>query len=208
VTTTGTGTSTTITGLSAGTYTFTVSNASDCISAATANVVINAQPAIPTAQFSYTTNGLTVTFTNTSTGASSYSWNIGGYVTSDANPEYSFPSNGQYTVVLTANNQGCTSTYSQTITLSEVGIETADLNNQVIIYPNPTNGIVTISLNDQPNTGMLSVFDMMGRVVFQREINEKKVTMDLTPLSPGIYEFQFNLDRKIIHQRIVIQNIK
>ncbi|MCK9641515.1 MAG: malectin domain-containing carbohydrate-binding protein [Prolixibacteraceae bacterium] len=43
-TTTGTGTSTTISGLAAGTYTYTVTNAAGCISAASANVVINAQP--------------------------------------------------------------------------------------------------------------------------------------------------------------------
>jgi C1A family cysteine protease len=45
-TTTGTGTSTTISGLTAGTYTFTVTNALGCTSPASANVVINAQPAI------------------------------------------------------------------------------------------------------------------------------------------------------------------
>jgi len=49
VTTTGTGTSTTITGLAAGTYTYTVSNSFGCTSIASANVVINAQPATPAA---------------------------------------------------------------------------------------------------------------------------------------------------------------
>jgi len=48
-TTTGSGTSTTITGLGPGTYTFTVTNALGCISVASTNVVINAQPATPTA---------------------------------------------------------------------------------------------------------------------------------------------------------------
>ena len=48
-TTTGSGISTTITGLAPGTYTFTVTNALGCISVASTNVVINAQPATPTA---------------------------------------------------------------------------------------------------------------------------------------------------------------
>ena len=48
-TTTGSGTSSTISALAEGTYTFTVTNASGCISPASANVVINAQPATPTA---------------------------------------------------------------------------------------------------------------------------------------------------------------
>jgi gliding motility-associated-like protein len=47
--TSGTGTSRTITGLASGTYTFTVTNTSGCISRESANVVINVQPAVPTA---------------------------------------------------------------------------------------------------------------------------------------------------------------
>ncbi len=48
-TTTGSGTSTTITGLAPGTYTFTVTNALGCTSAPSASVVINAQPDTPAA---------------------------------------------------------------------------------------------------------------------------------------------------------------
>ncbi len=49
VTTTGTGTSTTVSNLAPGTYTFTVTNASGCVSLSTGNVVINAVPPAPTA---------------------------------------------------------------------------------------------------------------------------------------------------------------
>ena len=45
VTTNGEGTSTTITGLAAGTYTYRVSNTTGCISASSANIVIRSQPA-------------------------------------------------------------------------------------------------------------------------------------------------------------------
>jgi len=45
----GTGISTTIAGLATGTYTYTVTNAAGCTSKVSANVVINAQPATPSA---------------------------------------------------------------------------------------------------------------------------------------------------------------
>lgn len=48
-TTTGSGTSATITGLQPGTYTFTVTDANGCVSPSSGNVVINAQPATPSA---------------------------------------------------------------------------------------------------------------------------------------------------------------
>jgi hypothetical protein len=47
ITTTGAGTSTTITGLAAGNYTYTVTNASGCTSPSSGNVFIDAQPALP-----------------------------------------------------------------------------------------------------------------------------------------------------------------
>ena len=47
--TTGSGNSTIITGLASGTYFFTVTNATGCTSGASANVVINPQPSVPTA---------------------------------------------------------------------------------------------------------------------------------------------------------------
>jgi len=48
-TTEGSGTSTTVTGLTTGTYTFTVTSAAGCTSPSSANVVINAQPPTPEA---------------------------------------------------------------------------------------------------------------------------------------------------------------
>src|SRR5665647_1663206 len=49
VITTGTGTTTTISGLAAGTYYFTVANSDGCVSPASANAIINPQPVIPAA---------------------------------------------------------------------------------------------------------------------------------------------------------------
>jgi phosphodiesterase/alkaline phosphatase D-like protein len=75
-TTTGTGISSTITGLATGTYTYTVTNASGCNSVTSGNVIINAQPATPTAPISNdATSILKTSFTanwNTSPTAAGY----------------------------------------------------------------------------------------------------------------------------------------
>ena len=47
VTSTGTGASTTVSGLSSGTYTFTVTNSAGCVSVASGDVTINSQPSTP-----------------------------------------------------------------------------------------------------------------------------------------------------------------
>jgi hypothetical protein len=72
VTTTGTGTSTTITGLAAGTYNYTVTNASACTSPSSALIVINAQPVVPPAPVANNAANLSSTsFTATWTGLTS-----------------------------------------------------------------------------------------------------------------------------------------
>ncbi len=79
----------------------------------------------PTASFSASANtvcaGQTVTFTNSSVGAASYSWNIQGGTPSsstDANPTATFNTPGTYTVSMTATNANGTDNATQTITVT------------------------------------------------------------------------------------------
>ena len=67
---TGTGTTYTVTGLPAGTHTFTVTNANGCISPASAAVVINTPPAVPTAPVTGTVTQPTCAVTTGSVGIS------------------------------------------------------------------------------------------------------------------------------------------
>ncbi len=68
---------------------------------------------------------LVVQFTNTSTGATSYSWTLGNSVTStQQNPSTTYTTPGTYTVTLTASNGPQSNTYTAT--------------NYITVYPKPT----------------------------------------------------------------------
>lgn len=105
---------------SAGTYNITliVNSINNCIDSITKSVTIYPNP---TAGFtaSNVCHGFSTTFTNTSTGASSYLWNFGNGSTSTAsNPVYSYPNPGNYTVTLTATTSfGCTNSVSSGYTV-------------------------------------------------------------------------------------------
>lgn len=65
----------------------------------------------PTANFTYTVSGNTVTFINTSVNADTYFWNLGNNFTStEENPQFTYPNSGTYGVTLTATNSCGTST--------------------------------------------------------------------------------------------------
>ncbi len=81
----------------------------------------------PTANFTFTTSGLTANFTDTSTDSdgtiASRSWNFGDSTTSTAtNPSKTYAAAGTYTVTLTVtDNAGATNTRTQSVTVTAGG---------------------------------------------------------------------------------------
>jgi PKD repeat protein len=89
------------------------------------DINISAAPVPPTASFTPSSSsicaGNSITFTNTSTNATSYSWSFPGGTPSSsttASPVVTFNTAGTYTVTLTASNNVGTSTATTTITVN------------------------------------------------------------------------------------------
>lgn len=75
---------------------------------------------IPTANYTYAANGLTVTFTNQSVGATSYLWNFGdGNTSTQANPVHTYAIGGVYTVTLTSTNNCGNTVVTKTVVLAD-----------------------------------------------------------------------------------------
>ncbi len=82
----------------------------------------------PQVGFTAEINGLTVTFTNTSNFATSYSWDFGdGNTSTEENPTHTYAGAGIYTVVLTATNNAGSSTAQQELTVTAGAMTEADL---------------------------------------------------------------------------------
>ena len=77
---------------------------------------MNVKVGFPHAAYSYVADKLSVTFTNSSSNATSYSWDFGDSTTStEANPTHVFPEEGKYTVKLTAIDGSDEDSYSEEI---------------------------------------------------------------------------------------------
>lgn len=75
----------------------------------------------PNADFNIDTADLTATFTNTSTNASSYTWDFGDNIgtSTEENPSYVYTQDGTYTVTLTAVSGDETSIMTKEVTVSQ-----------------------------------------------------------------------------------------
>lgn len=124
----GTGSAVNFTGVTAaGTYTVEATKNS-CSATMTGNVVItdvaDVAANFTTSATTFETNE-TITFTNTSSNAISYSWDFGdsSAVSTAANPTYSYSVAGTYTVTLTATNSCGSDTETTTITVTNAPVE-------------------------------------------------------------------------------------
>jgi len=152
----------------AGAYLVTVTASTGCISTATRNVTIIAAPnAVITGNLNVCVGG---TISLTAFGGSSYNWSgPGGYTrvgSSVLRTGATTAMSGTYTVTVTGSG-GCKSTASVYVTVAackngedEIAFET------LFAYPNPTNGVTTITFTALKAEQMyLSVFAVDGKEV-------------------------------------------
>ena len=92
---------------------------------------------------------------------------------------------------------------------SSVGIEKNELINDVNIYPNPTNDIITVDFNlTEPLDANLIIYDAIGKIVANRIINKKttgnqSAIIDLSHLSNGLYLVNLTIGSQVISKRII-----
>ena len=160
--TTGTGANTTITGLAAGTYTFTVTNISGCVSAPSATIIINSQPSTPAAPKAGTITQPTCSAPSGSVALSGLpatgNWSLlrspGGITTPGTGASITITSlpAGSYTYKVT-NASGCTSVSSTKIVINTPpSIPSAPM---VGTIKQPTSSVATgsVVLSGLPSSG-------------------------------------------------------
>lgn len=165
--------------------------------------------ATPTAEFSYSSNALTVNFTNTSANASTYLWDFGdGNTSNENNPTHTYSIAGAYVVVLTAFNQECEDYQTEEIIVPLVGLDNFSMDPFVRICPNPNQGNFELRINNQSPIKKIDIFAASGKKIRVKSLNDispSQSTFDVRNLEKGIYFLRLNTEDQIITKKIVVR---
>lgn len=147
-----------------------------------------------------------VTVANTSTNATTYSWNFGNSVTSTLGnpPAVTYTANGQYTVTLVASNVCHSSTTTAVVNILSVGLNENNFDNSVLVWPNPSTG--KIKIDNSINTPMeVLIYNLEGRLVFSKNIVAKNEELNISKLVKGLYTIEIKAGEKTSNRKLVIE---
>lgn len=72
------------------------------------------------------------------------------------------------------------------------------------IYPNPTIGVLNISLEDESGNSQLNLFSTRGELVSTQIMRGDNFKMDLSNLNKGVYLLEIIAPNSTVHQRVVV----
>ena len=184
---------------STGMYTNVYTDVNGCDSTVTLDLTINNSPTDATV----TQNGDTLTVTaTTGTAPYTYEWNT-GETTQSIIPD----SSGTYYCIVTDAN-GCQDWSNQYVYTST---SISELNsNKMLVYPNPTNGLLNIEFNNFDNRyTSLSIVNILGDEVYKEKLENTSIKysnqLDLSEYSNGIYFVKFSSIEKVITKKLILQ---
>lgn len=165
----------------------------------------------PAAAFTSAVTGADVTFSNTTVtdATTTYAWDFGdGASSTTESPSHTYATAGTYNVTMIASNPCGKDTIGGSVTITNVGIEQNANLRDIRVYPNPNNGLFSISSNLETEDNLrLVIIDLTGKVVFSKELGTTKqvqVSVDGTAFSAGIYQVQISGSKTQINSRINI----
>ena len=192
------------------TVTVTTTNSNACNGVGTSAPITVTFTQTPTAGGSFTTSGNVVTFTNSSSNATDYSWDFGDFTNSSATaPVHAYAANGSYTVVLTALNGNCADEYTMTVSIS-VSLEELSGLSEVNLYPNPTNAETIITFNSQlAQEAKVKMINQLGQIVsdevFNTEAGINVIELGTTELNNGLYNVMIETENGLVIRKLIVQ---
>ena len=164
---------------------------------------------LPIAAFSPNLSVFDIEFVNQSEFATDYEWHFGdGTTSTDFEPMHTYSIEGMQNMYLVASNDCGSDTAF--LDLNSVGIKETNSLVDLSIFPNPSHGQVSLTLNSIENQELtVSLVDAFGRQVYAEEVyvngGMNSIQFDFKAYSKGIYYLQMNTYNEVIAKKIILQ---
>ncbi len=185
-----------LSGLSVGDYEVIASDANGCTSTMSFTIT---EPA----QMDLTVNQASFTLGATLSGVS-YQWldcSDFSVIAGETGQNFTATASGSYAVELT-DGSGCVDT-TACITLSDVSID-EDLDQIILVYPNPSTGIVYLDLNAINESVQVEVLDIKGSIIYSNKKATNVELIDFSSNENGIYLIHIYTGSEVIIKRVTI----
>ena len=153
----------------------------------------------PASAFSFTSAVDTVTFTDLSTDATSWSWDFGDPASGALNtstqqhPVHIYSGNGTYTACLVTVNGNCGDTLCMTVPVTGVGIRESETLIGIRLYPNPVRDELLLDAGTAVRASgwQATLTDVSGRMAGVKTLppsaTPSVVRWNVARLAPGVY---------------------
>lgn len=194
-----------------GTYNLTVTGSNGCT--ATASAVVDMDDTVtPVAGFTFTSDQLSVTFSDNSTNnPTSWSWDFGdGQLSTQQSPAHTYNAPGEYQVTLVATNDCGSNTYQETITVIVDGVNEVLWFNEFTLAPNPNNGRFTLNIKGQPVNALdFKLLNVLGQIEYSETLDMRTGNLnrvfEFNRLPSGIYFVRLAAEGKAYYHKVIIE---
>lgn len=167
---------------------------------------------------------ITITFSEKTTGLEESEFTItngtvkvSSLLTSDEGLSYTVTivptASGDVTIALPANvaqdaagNDNEAATNLVVVADITIGIDLIQASKEILAYPNPTNGFMTLDLSkSELDVKYIAITDLLGRSIHNQDVTSKVVDLDLSSYEKGIYILIMQTNTIQITKKIVIK---
>ena len=116
---------------------------------------------------------------------------------------------GKHTLLLKINEGGSNLNYINIENNGTVSLKENIVNKQLSIHPNPTSGILEISMSSMKETQAydVEVYDIKGLLLLTyKEMKNAKESFDISSLQAGVYLLKIKKEDEIISTKIILLN--
>ena len=158
----------------------------------------------PSADFNWTSNSLTTSFTDTSTGSLAWWWDFGdGSFSNEQNPTHTYATTSNYQVKLYIENDiKSWDEKTESVVVSNLSTTQNRITN-FSVTPNPTKADIAINWDNNYTNIKYQIYDVLGKLISEEQLHNKGETISLGSFKCGLYFLKISTENSIQIIKIV-----